>query len=631
MSWHRRLLCIAEALLGPDCEADVHEKWTEARKSMSAPETYNHLVDSYLSAALLASDGSGRIGPKATRESQAEAEYTGSETEAAGMSTVEVLSGTIVRRRVLGKHLAFVTLNLQSTFAAPMEAAPAAPQQAVEHATAEQATAAVAFLSAELLPLPAAAAAGAGAVDTLSAFPSRKSMLQLGAAVVLGARPAREGESAGGCGHIALWWRVVFLKGENSQQLAKLRVLPRWCMLDFDRERVHHDSSYVLQVVGETIETDNKAAEAPAEASRSLSRTVLWFGDIPSHLVLLKELEQALRDCKPPTMPPPFISKVVRKGYRGLAAQRPVRCDGDQAVDLREPWFGFAFVIFRDEQEALEALDFFNGMEARGSWTMYVKWADETHQGQKKVGRRLAPTLGPGSDPPLGQQLFPVSFEGLELSDAVERHCRFAGVALRPGTDLWISAEVAKAFYRRNPRQEVVGAGLPIPAALSGRLLEELRRTRWPAALHRAGVEAQQYLVLHRGKANEGYESMLALLEILLAWTDPVFGCNRIAVTKDFQGSPHTDSSDVSFQYACSLGDFDDGGGQLCIEGACPGQVHVLNTHGRMARVDGRFVHWVRGHAGGSRYSLIFFATSPDSASEPVAPFHVDFVPHGLL
>ena len=144
----------------------------------------------------------------------------------------QVLSGAVVRWRVLGKHLAFITLNLQSTpAAAPMGAAPAGtapgapPQQAV-------ATAAVAFLSAELLPPAAAAAAGAGAArdisdchtavplhhfipgslsysvaiflkcqsditpgaaDTLSAFPSRKSMLQLGAAVVLGARPVRVG------------------------------------------------------------------------------------------------------------------------------------------------------------------------------------------------------------------------------------------------------------------------------------------------------------------------------------------------------------------------------------------------------------------------------------------------------
>ena len=77
--------------------------------------------------------------------------------EAAGASTAhQVLSGTVVRRRVLGKHLAFITLNLQSTPAAapmgaraPAETAPGAPpQQAV-------ATAAVAFLSAELLPPPA--------------------------------------------------------------------------------------------------------------------------------------------------------------------------------------------------------------------------------------------------------------------------------------------------------------------------------------------------------------------------------------------------------------------------------------------------------------------------------------------
>ena len=80
--------------------------------------------------------------------------------EAAGTSTAhQVLSGTVVRRRVLGKHLAFITLNLQSTpAAAPMGAAPTETAPGALPATARQqavATAAVAFLSAELLPPPA--------------------------------------------------------------------------------------------------------------------------------------------------------------------------------------------------------------------------------------------------------------------------------------------------------------------------------------------------------------------------------------------------------------------------------------------------------------------------------------------
>lgn len=66
---------------------------------------------------------------------------------------------------------------------------------------------------------------------------------------------------------------------------------------------------------------------------------------------------------------------------------------------------------------------------------------------------------------------------------------------------------------------------------------------------------------------------------------------------------------DVTSQYAMSLGDFE--GGQLCIESDNGHEIMVVNTRNRIAHVDGRFVHWVRGHSG-DRYSLIFFSTVPD-------------------
>ena len=53
----------------------------------------------------------------------------------------------------------------------------------------------------------------------------------------------------------------------------------------------------------------------------------------------------------------------------------------------------------------------------------------------------------------------------------------------------------------------------------------------------------------------------------------------------------------------------------------------MLDTRDRMARVDGRFVHWVRGYEG-TRYSLIFFSTAPESATPKAVPF-ADFVPSG--
>ena len=45
--------------------------------------------------------------------------------------------------------------------------------------------------------------------------------------------------------------------------------------------------------------------------------------------------------------------------------------------------------------------------------------------------------------------------------------------------------------------------------------------------------------------------------------------------------------------------------------------VEVVDTHDKIACCDGRYVHWVRGHGGGDRYSLVFFTLDPDVATAP--------------
>jgi hypothetical protein len=130
---------------------------------------------------------------------------------------------------------------------------------------------------------------------------------------------------------------------------------------------------------------------------------------------------------------------------------------------------------------------------------------------------------------------------------------------------------------------------------------------------------------------------------------DPSFYYSGIAITKNFVGSPHIDDRDQTYQYALSLGNFTHGG-ELCVDGgivhssvkddsdilpmtttnsssetnhlidsakatAVPA-IHVINTHNRIARVDGRHVHWVRtwenrtNSSRCDRYSLIFYDTS---------------------
>lgn len=323
----------------------------------------------------------------------------------------------------------------------------------------------------------------------------------------------------------------------------------------------------------------------------------------------------------------------MARGTEASAATPCVGCEATASASSRPAlgaWLGYAFVAFRDTQEAEQALELFDGLRvAEGRWTMRVKWAEAQHQGRVLLGRKLGARLAPGADPPLGEQLFPSSLQGRELATQLWEMQRAAGLSLDSGTEAWIVVELVKAHFRRTPRLLRHAEGAPVPERILAPLLRELRALRWPPVPHRSGMQAAEYLVLFRGKANDGYDEILALLEGLLRWADPDFGCNRIAVTKDFQGSPHIDGSDATFQYALSLGDFD-AGGELCVQSHRPGEAYVVNTHNRMARVDGRFVHWVRGFGGGDRYSLIFFSTSPVYATRREWAVDTSFAPRTL-
>ena len=58
-------------------------------------------------------------------------------------------------------------------------------------------------------------------------------------------------------------------------------------------------------------------------------------------------------------------------------------------------------------------------------------------------------------------------------------------------------------------------------------------------------------------------------------------------------------------RYALSLGDFT--GGALAVECSAR-EVAVVETKGRLAKIDGRFPHWVEPYMG-ERYSIIWFRT----------------------
>ena len=70
------------------------------------------------------------------------------------------------------------------------------------------------------------------------------------------------------------------------------------------------------------------------------------------------------------------------------------------------------------------------------------------------------------------------------------------------------------------------------------------------------------------------------------------------------------------------------GGGKLYIESEVPGggEVVVVDTRHWLARVDGRYPHWVRGYSsngggGGDQYSVIWFRVA-GPRDEPVRAVH---------
>lgn len=187
-----------------------------------------------------------------------------------------------------------------------------------------------------------------------------------------------------------------------------------------------------------------------------------------------------------------------------------------------------------------------------------------------------------------------------------------------PGKELALSAAVAAAAEHLRAERRL--RGRPLPKSLGAALLAELRTLRWPAASARPGVDADKYLVVSsRRSAQElgtrhPHYALRALCDELLTWHsresgEPCYQHTAIAVTKNFRGSPHVDQFDRCEQLAVSLGDFT--GGELCVE-EDQENVTVVDTHDRLAKVDGRRVHWVRAFRGGDRYSLIFYNTAEE-------------------
>ena len=150
----------------------------------------------------------------------------------------------------------------------------------------------------------------------------------------------------------------------------------------------------------------------------------------------------------------------------------------------------------------------------------------------------------------------------------------------------------------------------------------------WPNKNNeRIAINAENYMILtspaswtnlgpHKRRQAEAKleanQTLWNLAKRVMATVDAEFSerYTALAITHNFVGSPHIDRQNVCPFYGLSLGDFDDGTGGIMVE--CSARIVAHNnTKNRLARVDGRFPHWVAPYDSHNkeRFSIIFYQT----------------------
>lgn len=161
-------------------------------------------------------------------------------------------------------------------------------------------------------------------------------------------------------------------------------------------------------------------------------------------------------------------------------------------------------------------------------------------------------------------------------------------------------------------------------------LVAEMELISWPKTTReRPKIAAEHYIILQRPSGNTKTDSKLQPYRGIwnkavqaIAEIDSEFATRftAVAVTHNFTGSPHIDTLNVAPFYGISMGDFTPhDGGKICVE--CYATIVAeVETRGRYAKVDGRFVHWVTAYEG-TRYSLIYYVTSGQVIPQTTAVF----------
>ena len=101
-------------------------------------------------------------------------------------------------------------------------------------------------------------------------------------------------------------------------------------------------------------------------------------------------------------------------------------------------------------------------------------------------------------------------------------------------------------------------------------------------------------------KKMEQYRKLWKVAIDALHEVDPEYAlnkCTEIAVTYGFNGSPHIDKQNCGPFYGLSLGNFTTGG-NIVVESSARVTIS-MNTHNKLGKIDGRYVHWVEEWGGG--------------------------------
>ncbi|GFH55998.1 hypothetical protein CTEN210_12474 [Chaetoceros tenuissimus] len=169
-------------------------------------------------------------------------------------------------------------------------------------------------------------------------------------------------------------------------------------------------------------------------------------------------------------------------------------------------------------------------------------------------------------------------------------------------------------------RKQILLDAIPIAKEYTTPVLNYLRKTTlWPPReKQRKGVNSGNYLTV-RKKHPDDMREIWDLCQKLLHSIDDSIRYSALAITRNFRGSPHVDLHDTTYQHVIALGDFEHGG-RLCVDYGA--QTFSINVKNRLARIDGRNVHWVERCGTGERFSVVYYSTDKVD--------HTDTVDQGL-